>query len=54
MSYYDQAEDYYFDEDLDLADPVAPDTGYGSPGRRHPRRVDPLRRGWMSYQELLV
>ena len=56
QSYYDQAEDYYYDqydEDLDFAAPVAPDTGYGSPGRRQTRRVDPLRRGWMSYQELL-
>ena len=56
QSYYDQAEDYYYDQydqDLELAAPVAPDTGYGSPGRRQTRRVDPLRRGWMSYQELL-
>ena len=57
QSYYDQAEDYYYDQydqDLDLAAaPVAPDTGYGSPGRRQTRRVDALRRGWMSYQELL-
>ena len=57
QSFYDQAKDYYYDDqydqDLDLAAPVAPDSGYGSPGRRQTRRVDPLRRGWMSYQELL-
>ena len=57
QSYYDQAEDYYYDDqydqDLELAPPVAPDTGYGSPGRRQTRRVDPVRKEWTSYQELL-
>ena len=57
QSYYDQAEDYYYDDqydqDLELAPPVAPDTGYGSPGRRQTRRVDPVKKEWTSYQELL-